>query len=73
MDSPQNEAQTTLPREGSVLHTWSKGDAVKRKRSLVRWSSANKYLIVPLYRVGLLPLLGFGRMFLLLARAPPGG
>ena len=62
----QTESPNSLPREGSVLHTWIKGDAGKRRRSLGRWSSANKYLIVPLYRIGILPLLGFGRMFLLL-------
>ena len=65
-NEPDTKTDSSLPREGSVLYTWIKGDVGKRKRSLWRWSSVNKYLVVPLYRVGLLPLLGFGRLFLLL-------
>ena len=49
-----------------MIHTWIKGDPENRKKSLRRWSLANRYLVVPLYRVGLLPLLGFGGTFLLL-------
>jgi deazaflavin-dependent oxidoreductase (nitroreductase family) len=65
-NEPDTKTDSSLPREGSVLYSWIKGDAGKRKRSLGRWSSVNKYLVVPLYRVGLLPLLGFGKLFLLL-------
>lgn len=39
---------------------------VIRDKYLRRWKSLNKYFTIPFYRIGLLPLLGMGRIFLLL-------
>ncbi|MEJ2293949.1 MAG: nitroreductase/quinone reductase family protein [Candidatus Lokiarchaeota archaeon] len=55
-----------LPRPGSVMFNFHFKDEKDRKITLKRWQKMNKYLMVPLYRVKLLPLLGFGKIFLIL-------
>lgn len=55
-----------FPREGSALHGFSKGSREDRKRYLSRWKLLNK-VVVPLYRVGLIPALGIGDVILLLS------
>ena len=53
-----------LPREGSFIY-----DVIhdsEKKKALNRFKFINNYLVTPLYRIGILPLLGFGRIFLLL-------
>ena len=64
MDTQCDEPET-LPRKGSAIYALLTKDREKRKRALRRFKLVNKF-IVPLYRVGLLPLLGFGRAGLLL-------
>ncbi|MFX1280961.1 MAG: nitroreductase family deazaflavin-dependent oxidoreductase [Promethearchaeota archaeon] len=56
-----------LPRPGSALYNLNHPDNQIKKKTLKRYKRINKYLVVPLYRIRLLPLLGFGRLFLLLA------
>lgn len=55
-----------LPRIGSVMFNFHYQDEASKKKNLNRWRRLNKYLIVPLYRVKLLPILGFGKIFLIL-------
>ncbi len=55
-----------LPRSGSVIYNFNYQDPLSKKKNLNRWRKLNKYLVVPLYRVKLLPLLGFGKIFLIL-------
>jgi len=55
-----------LPRPGSVLFNFNYQDEASRKRMLKKWKRLNKFLIIPLYRTKLLPLLGFGKIFLIL-------
>jgi len=55
-----------LPRPGSVEYNFLLADGETRKRSLKRWKMVNRYFTVPLYRTYILPLFGFGRIFLLL-------
>ncbi|MFX0182055.1 MAG: nitroreductase family deazaflavin-dependent oxidoreductase [Candidatus Hodarchaeota archaeon] len=55
-----------LPRPGSMLHTLTSSDPGKIQKSLKKWKLMNKFLTLPLYKIGLLPLLGFGRIFLVL-------
>ena len=67
--SKSNENSTNneeLPRPGSVLFNFNYQDEASRKRMLKRWKNLNKYLMIPLYRARLLPLLGFGKIFLVL-------
>ena len=60
------ENKEQLPRFGSALYNLNHPDELLRKKTLKRYKNINKYLIVPLYRLRILPLLGFGRIFLIL-------
>jgi len=55
-----------LPRPGSVMFNFNYQDEASKKNTLNKWKKLNKYLMVPLYRAKLLPLLGFGKIFLIL-------
>jgi deazaflavin-dependent oxidoreductase (nitroreductase family) len=55
-----------FPRKGSAIYLFSKGSRDERKKNLRRWKLLN-WVIVPLYKVGVLPLLGVGRILLLLS------
>ena len=55
-----------LPRPGSPLYTLNHEDENERKKTFRKWRILNKYLVIPLYRLRILPLLGFGRIFLIL-------
>jgi deazaflavin-dependent oxidoreductase (nitroreductase family) len=67
--SKSNEIDTNneeLPRPGSVMFNFHYQDDASIKKTLKKWNKLNKYLIIPLYRVKLLPLLGFGKIILIL-------
>ena len=55
-----------LPRSGSVLYNFNYQDEASRKKMLKKWKRLNKYLMIPLYRARMLPLLGFGKIILIL-------
>ena len=55
-----------LPRPGSPLYKLNHEDENERKKTLRRWSLLNKYIVLPLYRLRIFPLFGFGRIFLVL-------
>jgi deazaflavin-dependent oxidoreductase (nitroreductase family) len=55
-----------LPRPGSPLYNLNRGDEDEMKKTLRKWRVLNKYLIIPLYRLRILPLFGLGRIFLIL-------
>ncbi|MEJ2251774.1 MAG: nitroreductase family deazaflavin-dependent oxidoreductase [Candidatus Lokiarchaeota archaeon] len=58
--------EENIPRPGSTLYNFHfKSDKIQKKK-LRKWQKLNKYLVIPLYRVKILPLLGFGRVILLL-------
>lgn len=61
-----NTNEELLPRPGSPLYKLNHDDENKRKKTLRRWRILNKYLVLPLYRLGIFPLFGFGRIFLVL-------
>jgi len=61
-----NGNEELLPRVGSPLYKLNNEDENKRKKTLKRWRILNKYLVLPLYRSRILPLFGFGRIFLIL-------
>ena len=56
----------SLPRQGTVVYDLIYGTVKQKKRAIKKFRFLNTYIINPLYRIGLLPLLGFGRIFLLL-------
>ena len=62
----QNTFNEDLPRVGSALYNLNHPDENLRMKTLKKYKRINKFLILPLYRVKLLPLLGFGRIFLIL-------
>ena len=53
------------PRPNSMIFSMTHGDSSVRKKTIGRFKFFNKFF-VPLYRLRLLPLLGMGRLFLLL-------
>ncbi|MFX0033452.1 MAG: nitroreductase/quinone reductase family protein [Candidatus Hodarchaeota archaeon] len=55
-----------LPRPNTPLYNLNHEDEEVRNKTLKRWRRLNKYLVLPLYRCYLLPLFGFGRIFLIL-------
>ncbi len=55
-----------LPRDGSALYDLNHPDENIRMKVLKKYKRINKFLILPLYRLRILPLLGFGRIFLIL-------
>jgi len=55
-----------LPRPGSSLYNLNHPDEEKRIKYLKKFKKLNKYLILPLYKIRFLPLIGFGRIFLII-------
>ncbi len=55
-----------LPRPGSSLYTLNHEDVMIKNKALKKFKIYNKYIVLPLYRSKILPLLGFGRLFLIL-------
>ena len=62
----KNLIDDSIPRPGSVLYKMILDDESVQKKLINRYKRINRYLMVPLYRIRLLPLIGFGRIFLLL-------
>ena len=54
------------PRPGSAEYKLLFGDKEEEKSTLKQWQRLNKYFSIPLYRIGLLPLFGMSKIFLLL-------
>jgi len=55
-----------LPRVDSALYNLNHPDENIRMKTLTKYKRINKLLILPLYRLKILPLLGFGKVFLIL-------
>lgn len=55
-----------IPRPGSAEYNFLFGNKEDQIKSLKRWKRLNKYVTIPLYRCGLFPLIGFGKIFILL-------
>ncbi len=67
MTSEDTSKSTTFyPRKGSAEYNFLIADKEQQKKTLKKWKCVNKYFTVPFYRVGFLPLLGAGFIFLLL-------
>ena len=66
MNNNQIENEEEIPRTGSALYNLNHPDEKIRKKTLKKYKRINKYLVLPLYRLRILPLLGFGRIFLIL-------
>ena len=55
-----------LPRPRSPLYNLNHEDENIMKKTLRKWRIANKFLVLPLYRLRILPLFGIGRIILIL-------
>jgi deazaflavin-dependent oxidoreductase (nitroreductase family) len=58
--------EPSMPRPGSALYNLVHADYEIRKKTLKKWKLVNKLLILPLYRLQILPLFGLGRIFLII-------
>jgi len=63
-DETNNKKGIPFPRAGSVVYKYTKGEDQEKLLKQFKW--INKYLVLPLYRIGLLPAIGFGWKFLIL-------
>jgi deazaflavin-dependent oxidoreductase (nitroreductase family) len=55
-----------FPRLGSAEYGLLFSENDEKKKVLRRWKNMNKYFTIPLYRTGILPLFGGGKIFILL-------
>ncbi|MBA7535096.1 hypothetical protein ES705_27347 [subsurface metagenome] len=62
----KSNEEELLPRPGSPLYNLNHEDENIRKKTLRKWRIVNKFLVLPLYRLRILPIIGFGRIFLIL-------
>jgi len=57
---------SALPREGSVMYDFIHGTDTQKRKRRKQFRFWNKWFVIPLYRINLLPLFGIGRVILLL-------
>lgn len=55
-----------FPRPGSAEYGLLLAEKEEKKKILKQWKRLNKFFIIPLYRIGILPLFGGGKIFLLM-------
>jgi deazaflavin-dependent oxidoreductase (nitroreductase family) len=55
----------SLPRPGTIVYDLNSGTSEQKMKAIKKFKFMNN-IVVPLYRIGFLPLLGFGKIFLLL-------
>jgi len=55
----------SLPRQGTVVYDLIYGTDKQKNEAIRKFQVVNTYIVTPLYRISLLPLLGFSRIFLL--------
>jgi deazaflavin-dependent oxidoreductase (nitroreductase family) len=58
----------SLPRPGTIVYDLINGTSEQKEKAIKKFKFMNS-VVVPLYRIGFLPLLGFSRIFLLLETA----
>ncbi len=58
--------QPLLPRKGSVMYDFMIETPHNQKKAVKKFKLMNKYLVVPLYRLNILPLFFIGRIVVLL-------
>lgn len=56
---------SVLPRKGSVMYSFMKETTQNQSKTANRFKLINKFLVVPLYRLYILPLFLIGRIILL--------
>lgn len=66
MSNEKMKEASPYPRSGSAEYKLLFGNKEEEKRTLKQLKRLNKYFLIPLYRIGFLPLVGFSKVFLLL-------
>ena len=61
-----NSDDNVLPRQKSVMYNFMSETQVKQKKTANRFRRLNKFLVIPLYRINLLPIFQIGRIIALL-------
>lgn len=54
-----------LPRKGSTMYSIMKAEKIQRSKTIKRFKFWNKWFVIPLYRINILPLFFVGKIFLL--------
>jgi len=62
----RNRERSYIPRPGSPLYNLTLANKEIKVKTLKRWKNLNKWIMIPLYRMKILPLFGLGKIFLLL-------
>ena len=55
-----------LPSPGTSVYALIEENEEKKKKTLKKWRLLNKIFVVPFYRAKILPLFGFGKIFLII-------
>lgn len=61
-----SEEKESIPRPGSVEYKFLFGTDEEKQRTLKNWKRMNKLFTIPLYKIGLIPLIPLRKVFLLL-------
>lgn len=62
----KDDLMDSFPRPGSAEYNLLFVKGEEKERVLKKWKRMNKYFTIPLYRIGILPIFGGGKIFLLL-------
>ena len=66
MSDEDTSGSSPFPRLGSAEYKLLFGSKEEEKHTLKQWQRLNRFVSIPLYRIGLLPLVGMSKIFLLL-------
>ncbi len=55
-----------LPAPGSIMYPIMQEDKAIQKKAIAKFKFINRWIMIPLYRINLLPLFGIGKLFVLL-------
>ena len=66
MSNEDAHKKVLLPKSGTPVYALLNDDETKRSKTLKKWRLLNKIVVVPLYRARILPLFGFGKIFLII-------
>ncbi len=66
MNTEEKKIVADFPRPGSAEYSFLFGSKEERSKTLKQWKLMNKILTIPLYQIGIIPLLRINKIFLLL-------
>ena len=66
ISSENKHQKKVLPSPGTPIYALMDENVEKKKKTLKKWRLLNKIFVVPFYRAKILPLFGFGKIFLII-------